>query len=88
MNNPEKVVHAKKSRERVFTDLYLLFTSNHWKWEWSKKKPSLFLSGTREKTEKMASTRRKRKFCIWNARAPYARVCGVPYERDGTAGDW
>lgn len=52
MNNPEKVVHAKNTRKRVFTDLYLPFTSNYWKREWSTKKKRHYFYRERVKKRK------------------------------------
>lgn len=73
MNNPEKVAHAKKYPQTSFYRSLFAFYEPLLKVRVvHEKKTTLFLSGTREKTEKMPSTRRERKFYIRCARAPSA----------------
>lgn len=58
---------ARKNAKRVLTDLYLLFTSNYWKWKLKKEKnTSLFLSGAR-KTKKERRSRARVLFWDWSS---------------------
>ena len=84
MNNPEKVVHAKKYPQTSFYRSLFAFYEQLLKVRVAhEKKTSLFLSGTRGKTEKMPSTRRERKSYIRCARAPSLFIFGFRFRRVG-----